>query len=166
MREEAGPRAGLLRLRPATRLGVACVAALALVACSGEDRLSKSEYEQKVVSEYANVQKAFRAIDGTTTEEFAADIEDAEDQLRATADELGSVTPPGDVEEPHKMLVKGMRGYADDLEELREDVRGGDEPAVAQFNDRVAENVHVRRISEAAEEMIQRGYELGPLEPE
>jgi hypothetical protein len=135
---------------------------LALAACGG-DRLSKREYEQRVRSEYADVQQAFRATSGAQGEELAARIEDAQQELRDAADALDGVEPPDEVRKENEEVVEGMRRYADDLEELREAAERGDQQAIDAFNDRLAENDAVEQIAEAAEEMKFKGYDLGPI---
>ncbi|MFN2469086.1 MAG: hypothetical protein ABR521_13270 [Gaiellaceae bacterium] len=67
---------------------------------------------------YAGVQRAFRATD-VPLARLAERVAAAQRQLRAAADELDSVEPPGEVSEQHREIVKGLREYADDVEELR-----------------------------------------------
>lgn len=138
------------------------LAVLSLAACGG-DRLSKREYEQKVRSEYADVQDAFRATGGAQGDELAARIEDAQRELRDAADELDDLQPPEDVERENEEVVEGTREYADDLDELRDAAERRDQQAIDAFNDRIAENEAVEQIAEAAEEMKFKGYDLGPI---
>ncbi len=87
---EAGSRAGLRR--------VAALCAIVLVflaGCAGGDgQLSKSEYEEKVRSVYAEVQEAFAATNVPTLDQMAERVEAAQDELREAAGELEGVTPP------------------------------------------------------------------------
>ncbi len=93
-------------------------------------------------------------------------VEAAQEELRAAAEELDGVEPPEEIAEPHEELIEGLTGYAEDLGELRQAAEDGNGQAIQEFNRNVRENEFVQRIAEAAEEMIQRGYRLGPLQPE
>jgi HAMP domain-containing protein len=139
------------------------LAVLSLAACGGDDRLSKREYEEKVRSEYADVQEAFLATGGAQGDELAARIEDAQQELRDAADELDEIDPPEEVEKENEEVVEGMREYAGDLDELREAAERGDQQAIDAFNERIAKNEAVEQIAEAAEEMKFKGYDLGPI---
>jgi methyl-accepting chemotaxis protein len=147
------------------------LAALALaVGCGGEDRVkvSKAEYEQKVRSVYGDVRAAFQSVgvEAQSLQDVARQIEAAQDQLREAAEELERMEPPESVREPNEELAEGMRAYADDLDRLREAAEKGDAELVSKLRETMAENKSIERMSEAAEEMIHRGYNLGPLQPE
>jgi vacuolar-type H+-ATPase subunit I/STV1 len=141
------------------------LAVLSLTAC-GSDRLSKREYEEKVRSEYADVQEAFAATVRVHGEELTERIEAAQQQLRDAADALEESEPPDEVEEENEEVVEGMKEYADDLDELRDAAAKGDQRAIDAFNDRLAKNEAVAQIAEAAEEMKFKGYDLGPIAEE
>jgi hypothetical protein len=145
---------------------VSALAAVAVTGCQGADRLSKREYEQKVRSEYADVQAAFRSTGDARGHELAMRIETAQGQLRHAADELEHAEPPKDVEEENEEIVEGMREYAADLDVLHVAAEKGNQPAIEAFNDRIAENKAVARIAEAAEEMKFKGYDLGQVADE
>jgi DNA-binding transcriptional regulator GbsR (MarR family) len=137
---------------------------LGLLAGCGEDRLSKSEYEQKLRSEYAGVQQAFQATASSIGQpELADKIAGAQAELRDAADSLEDAEPPEAVEEENEEIVEGLREYADDLDELREAAERNDLEAIEAFNERIAENEAVERIAEAAEEMKHKGYDVGPI---
>jgi hypothetical protein len=166
---EAGPAAGLSAgsptMTPARTLLTLSVGLL-LAGCGGEERLSKSEYEQKVQVVYADVQQAFRETNVKAQSHLADRVEAAQEQLREASEELEAVEPPKDVEEDNEEIVEGMRDYADDLDELREAAARGDRGAIESFNARIAEKKSVRKIAEAAEEMKFKGYDLGPIAEE
>jgi chromosome segregation ATPase len=140
------------------------------VACGGENqqRVSKAEYEQKVRAIYGDVRAAFQAV-GVSAEslpEVAQQIESAQAELRDAAEELERLEPPGAVEEPNEELSEGMRAYADELDRLRKAAEQGDAELVTKLRAATADSESIHRMAEAAEEMIQRGYDLGPLQPE
>jgi hypothetical protein len=143
------------------------LAALALGGCGGDsdERLSKTEYEGKVHSVYAEVQAAFAATN-VEPEQLAARVEDAQEELRSAADELESVQPPEDLDVEHAQIAEGMRAYADDLDVLREAAERADQAAIDAFNSRVGENRSVKLIAEAAEKAKFKGYDLGPIAEE
>jgi phosphoglycolate phosphatase-like HAD superfamily hydrolase len=146
---------------------LATVGTLALAGCGGEQRLSKTEYEQKVRAEYAHVLDAFRATGTAFGKPGLADkITRAQAQLREAADALAGAEAPADVEKENEEIVEGMREYADDLDQLRDAAEQGDLRAIEGFNDRIAKNEAVEQIAEAAEEMKFKGYDLGQIAEE
>lgn len=148
-----------------TRIALTLSAALALAGCGGDDRLSKAEYEQKVRSEYAEVQKSF-AKTNVPIEQLAGRVEDAQQQLREAADELEDVQPPEDVETENAQVVQAMRAYAEDLERLRNAAEQSDERTIEDFNARIAQSQSVEQMAEAAERMKFKGYDLGQIAEE
>ena len=56
-----------------------------------------------------------------------------------------------------------MREYAADLDELLGAAKAHNEAAVAAFNARVPGNDAIEHIAEAAEEIRNKGYDLGPI---
>lgn len=147
-------------------LTTSALAALLLAGCGESGRLSKSDYEQRVRSIYADIQEAFQKTNVTSTTLLADRIEAAQGTLRSSADELDEIEPPKQVEEETEELVEGMREYADDLDELHEAAVRGDRAAVEAFTSGVAKNEAVKRMAEAAEEMKFKGYDLGPIAEE
>ena len=142
--------------------------AFAVAGCEEEERLSKAQYEQKVRSVYGDVQTAFRAVgaDAKTLDDFAAQLGDAQEELREAAEQLEKVEPPKAVEEENEELVEGMREYADDLDELREAAEKGNSARVTSLRGETVDSPAIEQMAEAAEEMMQRGYDLGPLQAE
>lgn len=136
---------------------------LALAAC-GDERLSKSEYEQKLQSEYAGVQQAFQATAASFGQtDLAGKIGDAQEELRAAAESLEHVEPPKEVEQENEEIVEGLREYADDLDDLREAAERNDLKTITAFADRIADNEAIHQIAEAAEEMKHKGYDVGAI---
>jgi hypothetical protein len=156
--------------RPLLVLGGLVVLAVAAwaVAISARDRkpLSKPKYEQKVRSAYAEVQTAFRGTRGVTGPELAARVAEAQKVLRNAADELAKVEPPVAVSVEHDQLVDGLRDYAEDLEALHTAIEEHDEDAIAGFNEGVPQNDAIRRIAAAAERMLEKGFDVGPIAEE
>jgi hypothetical protein len=157
-------------VRSANRLIASLALPLALAACGGDDqeRLTKTQYEQRVRAEYAEVQRAFRATNVTGLALLADRIADAQDQLRDMADSLDDIEPPAEVATENRQVVGGLRTYADQLDELREAAEDEDAAAVRAIQERsgLLGASSVERIAEAAEAMKFKGYDLGPIAEE
>jgi hypothetical protein len=139
------------------------LAVLALLAgCGGTARLSKTQYEQKVRSVYEDVRRAFRETK-VGEARLPGRIEAAQQALRRAAGALDDTKPPEKVVEANHELAEAMRGYAEELDKLRRAAEAHDARAVAKFNARLPQDEAVERIAEAAEEIRQKGYDLGPI---
>jgi hypothetical protein len=114
---------------------------------------------------YGEVQRSFQATN-VPLGRLAPRVEDAQAQLRESADELDGIEPPKDVETENDHLVAGMRRYADDLDRLRNAAERGDQRTVADFNARLPQNEAVEQMAEAAEAMKFKGYDLGQIAEE
>ena len=159
MRRQAPPRR--VRSRVAATVLVAILAASA-AGCGGE--LSKSEYEEKVQAEWADVQAAFQATAvGSDLDDLAEATKRAQDELRQSADDLDDVDAPKAVEELNEELAQALRGYADDLDAVVEAAEEGDARRITEFNRRISTNRWILQIREIAEQMTAKGYSLGPL---
>jgi hypothetical protein len=144
----------------------AALAGLILGGCAGDDgRLTKPEYEEKVRSVYAEIQRSFQATN-VPQGELATRVEAAQQQLREGADELDGIEPPEGVGTENEQLVAGMRRYAEDLDRLRNAAASGDLRTIEDFNARVAQNEAVEQMAEAAERMKFKGYDLGQIAEE
>ena len=161
------PRPRVPKVTRAALVALAALTALSVAACDGGSnaRLSKSEYEEKVQSVYAEVQEAFAQTNVPVTE-LAGRVEAAQDELREAAGELEEVTPPEEAEAANAQIAEGLRLYADELERLRNAAERGDQRTIDDFNARVAERESLRQIMEAAESMKFKGYDLGPIAEE
>lgn len=151
-----------------TRLALAfSLGAVLIAGCSGDDRLSKSDYEELVRSEYAEVQEAFRATGASYGRpDLTEKIEAAQRELREAADALEDKEPPEEVAAENDQVVGGMRRYADSLDRLRNAAERGDLRAIEDATARIATNEGVVLIAEAAEKMKFKGYDLGPIADE
>jgi thiamine biosynthesis lipoprotein ApbE len=130
--------------------------------CGSEARLSKAQYEKKVRTAYEHVRQAFRETK-VSQARLAGRVAAAQQALRNAAHELDDANPPRQIEEPNHELAEGMREYAEDLDELLTAAKAHNAEAVAAFNARVPENEAIEHIAEAAEEIRNKGYDLGPI---
>lgn len=154
------------RLIAGAVVALVALAAILLVPRGGGGALSKPEYEKKVRAVYTDVQDAFRKTNVSSANLLAARVAEAQSELRHAADELDHGKPPGAIAKQNDKLVAGMLAYADDLDELRAAAQRGDSAGVARFNESIPQNVAVREIADAAEEMTREGYDLGPISRE
>ncbi|HKP19352.1 MAG TPA: hypothetical protein VJT84_12805 [Gaiellaceae bacterium] len=117
---------------------------------------------------YGSVQAAFRrgGTEASSLVQLARTVPGLQRTLRDTADELDELRPPPEVDGPNHELAQGLRAYADDLDELRDAALDGNAAGVRTFNHNVRTNPAIDVIEEAAEQMIRRGYDLGPLRPD
>src|SRR6187401_1346827 len=78
-------------------VALVALAGLLLVPRGGDGgTLSKPEYEQKVRTEYAKVQDAFRKTNVTSPSLLAERVAEAQSELRDAADELDDAKPPSE----------------------------------------------------------------------
>jgi hypothetical protein len=147
-----------------TRLAGLLVAALLLLAgCGGDDRLSKEEYQGEVQGVGKTLGDALGGIDTSSAgglDEVGGQVTGLQTALREAADDLDDLSPPADVEDAHEKLVDGIRGFADDLEQLAEAAESGDLTAIQTFQDVFTTSDSVRKIREAADELQDKGYAL------
>jgi soluble cytochrome b562 len=135
-------------------------------ACGGDEkRLTKTEYQQQVQAIYDDVRKAFQ---GTTTNvaslsDLSARVSTAQQELRDAAERIDDLNPPEEVEEQTHEIAEGLDAYADDLDELRQAADEGDAKQVQAFEEGIPANESIDRIREAAEEIHNKGYNLGAL---
>ncbi|HEX7298418.1 MAG TPA: hypothetical protein VF257_05390 [Solirubrobacteraceae bacterium] len=146
---------------------VVLVGALALAGCGGKEkekpRLSHAQYERELHAAYGSVREAFRQTRVGSLSELDPKLGAAQAQLRHAAEELESGEPPRDVAHEHEELVEGLREYAEELDEVREAARDGNQQRVAEFNANVGKNEAVEQIAESLEEINHRGYDLGDI---
>jgi hypothetical protein len=155
-----------------TRLVLLLLAALSLAlaaGCGGDEGLSKADYEQEVRSAGDRLESAFTKLAESgqgaagqgSVDEVTGTIKEAQDELRASADDLDGIDPPEDVQQEHARLVGGLRALADDLDELRKAIDERDLAGVRSFLERVPELEAVTTIQEATRAIREKGYDIG-----
>ena len=147
----------------------AVAAALLFAGCAGsEQHLSRTAYQQQVQSIYGDVRQAFA---GTSTRiaslhELSTRVQIGQAELRDAAEQLNGLHAPKDVEEQTHEIAEGLDAYAGDLDQLRAAADAGDTAKVRSFENSLTANESIGRIREAAEEIHNRGYNLGALSGE
>lgn len=147
-----------------TRLaGLLVVVALLLAGCGGGgDRLTKEEYQSEVQGVGETLGDALGGVDteGGGIDELGGQVDELQTALDSAADDLDELTPPEEVEDAHDKLVEGIRGFADELEELGTAAESGDLGAIQAFQEVFTTSESVRKIREAADELQDKGYSL------
>ena len=146
------------------RLIALVVAAVALAGCGGgEDRLSKAEYQEEVHKVGNTLSGALSGVDTEGAGGLSAvsgQVEQLQSALRGAAADLEELSPPEDVEGTHEKLIQGIRGFADELDDLNDALQREDLGAIRSFENGFTSSDSVKQIREAAEELQEKGYTL------
>jgi hypothetical protein len=146
------------------RFSLLALAALTIVlgGC-GADRLSKTEYEQKLKGAGVELSNASKSLaQATTGPEFVTGVQEVQDGLREVADDLDSVDPPEDVAPANGRLVDAFRGLADEFDQVKAAAANGSKAAQAA-GARLARSQASETAREAVLEIQRRGYDVGLL---
>lgn len=147
-----------------SRLVALAAAAVALAGCGGgDDRLTKEEYQAEVRKVGTTLSGALGGVDTEGAGGLSAveqQVEQLQSALRDAAAELKDLSPPEDVEGAHEKLVQGIRGFADDLDELDDALEREDLGAIRSFENDFTSSDSVKQIREAAAELQEKGYSL------
>lgn len=132
----------------------------------GGGELSKSEYQEKVQAVGETLSKSIddlgSAVSGSgNLEEAASQIQTLQDALNGAADDLAALDAPSDVDSAHDKLVEGIHGFADSLGDLESAMADGNLEEIQEFQTDFAESDAVKKISDATEELGEKGYKIG-----
>jgi hypothetical protein len=146
------------------RLTALLLGVVALAGCAGGgDRLSKEEYQAEVRQVGATLSSALGGVDTEGAGGLSAvqgQVEELQAALRDAAAGLDELTPPEDVEGAHEKLVQGIRGFAGDLDDLKDALERQDLAAISSFENGFTSSDSVKQIQEAAKELQEKGYAL------
>lgn len=145
----------------ARTLGVLLLVALFVAACGGgEDRLSKEEYETSVRDITIRTGSAIEIGPETPPQEIPERLDTAVSTLQGATAELESLNPPEEAQEPHDLLVEGMRELKDGTQALRDDIRKIEDPIeLRETVDRRRELLQgLGKVAEAQRQFNQLGY--------
>jgi hypothetical protein len=149
--------------RPRFSMFALVVLAIAVAGCGGSERLSKTEYQQKLKGagvELANASKPL--AQATTGAQFASGVEQVQDGMRKVADDLDGLNPPEEVDAANDRLVDALRGVADEFDKVKEAAAKGAADARAA-GARLARSQASEDASQAILEIQRRGYDVGLL---
>jgi chromosome segregation ATPase len=148
-------------------LGVLAAVLVALAAgCGGggSDRLSKSEYEQKLKGEGSQLKTAFSAVDleqSANVGDLTTKLTNLEQELDQSASDIEGLKPPEDVEAANQKLANALHNTADKFGELKQAAKAKDQQRIQQLSQEVATVLQEGRS--AAEELKAKGYDIGTL---
>jgi hypothetical protein len=149
-------------------LPLALLATLALAGSScggsGDEQLSKSEFEAKIGATLGPIQEAtlpsLVTVSPADRDRAVQALKDGEAALHDAASGLGAMKPPEDAVEPTQLLAKGIREIADQVTAVRKDAERGDFARLVQFKITLASDPAVSEIQDAVEELVNLGYNV------
>lgn len=116
----------------------AAALALAVAGCGGGGGggpkgppLTKDAYQAKIQEIAKQIGSKLGSAVGGATGSSKNDLAGAQKAIRAFANELAKVNPPGEVKSAHDGFVQGMREFADDLGGLDEKLKNIKDPGEA-----------------------------------
>jgi chromosome segregation ATPase len=144
---------------------VALFAVLAVVAagCGGDERLSKSEYEQRmqeIGSELETASSSLGDLSQTGNLERLADrIAEFRDRLEDGASDIDDLNPPEDAETETQEIADSLQAFADAFGEMEQAARDGAVQELQQAQQEIArEGAEAQRAADALE---AKGYDIG-----
>jgi hypothetical protein len=130
----------------------------------GGEPLAKPDYQREVRQVGDTLGKAIRGLGtagaNTDLKAAAGEIEKLQGALRSAADDLDGLEPPREIEPAHEELVDGIRGFAGELDELRDASAAGDAARIRAFEAGFAKSEAVKKIRHASAELEKKGYKI------
>jgi hypothetical protein len=154
--------------KAAAILGAAVVAVAA--GCGGgggggsSDRLSKSEYEQKLKAEGKQLKTAFSASDleqSSNLNDLTTKITSLQQELDQSASDLEELNPPEDAEADNAKLADALHKAADKFGELRKAAKAQDQQRLQQLTQEVGRVLQEGKA--ASDDLKAKGYDIGTL---
>jgi len=147
---------------------LAAVIAIAAAGCGGGggggDRLSKSEYEQKMRSIGSDLQAASSGIDLTNTNDLdkvADSVAAFRTQLEDTADQVDDLNPPEDAAEETGKIADALHAFADEFGKMEKAARKGDLAELQKAQQAVI--TEGTEAQKASQDLKDKGYNIGDL---
>jgi hypothetical protein len=142
---------------------VAAALILVLAGCGGGGPLSKAAYEQKLDDAGKGLAVAVQKLaQARSKDEFKNDVSEVQQALGHAADQLDGITPPEDVEGANGRLVQGLRGLADDFDQVKAAADEGVD-AARRKGQQITTGAASRKAQQAIQEIQRRGYDVGRL---
>ena len=149
---------------------VAVVAfAVVLAACGGPDRLTRSQYEQRVNRIGQNLSTTLTNTFNSPKLTGAGSLKEAADVLRAgqrsiriAADQLGRLNPPSQIEDVHEQLTKGFRDFDTAFGTFAQATEKGDLAAIQRFSQQVSDQTlpAMVEIQKAIDALKAKGFDI------
>lgn len=131
---------------------------------SGGDRLSKSEYEQKMSSIGKDLQTASSGIDLTNTKDLdkvADSVAAFKKELEDAANKVDDLNPPANAEEETGKIADALHAFAGEFGKMEEAARKGNLADLQKAQQAVI--TEGTEAQKAAQALKDKGYNIGEL---
>ncbi len=152
--------------RAITLWGVAAVVLLAAGCGGGGGRLSKSQYEQKLKAEGAELSSAFKGTDlahPNDLKQLASRIDTLQGKLNKAADDIDALEPPQEAKADNTEIAAALHSFADQFGKLKQAARDGDTQKIQQLQQELGGSQAVKDAQSATNDLVQKGYDIGKL---
>jgi hypothetical protein len=128
---------------------------------SSSKPLTKAQYQAQLQKLSNEVGAQLREKIGASTKLKKSDIPKLQDSLQSFADQVEALNPPTEVKDLHVRLVAAMRGLADDLPSLVNDLDKATDPsaAIAALFGRKS----IQSLLTLQQEYKDKGYDISSL---
>jgi hypothetical protein len=123
--------------------------------------LTKAQYQARLQQLSNQVGAQVRQSIGASTKLKESDIPKLQDSLRSFAGKIAALNPPEAVRDLHTRLVAAVRGLADDLPKLADQVNKAQDPSAAIAALFGAESI--RALIKLQQEYKDKGYDISSL---
>jgi septation ring formation regulator EzrA len=157
--ERAGTKAAAI-----LAAGVVAVAAGCGGGGGGGDRLSKSEYEQKLKAEGSHLKAAFSGSDiegSSNVNDLTSKLTALQNELDQSASDLEALSPPQDAEADNTKLADALHKAADKFGELKTAAKDQDQKRLQQLTQEVGAVLQEGKA--ATDDLKKKGYDIGTL---
>jgi DNA anti-recombination protein RmuC len=153
----------------AAAIGAVVLLAAAAAGCggggdSGGDRLSKSEYEQRLKAEGSRLKAAFTASNiqqSSGIQDLTAKVEKLKQELNKAATDLEALNPPSDAAADNTKLADALHNAADKFDELKQAAKEQNQQKLQQLTTEVA--TVLQQGQAASDDLKKKGYDIGVL---
>jgi Rad3-related DNA helicase len=131
---------------------------------SGSDRLSKSEYEQKLKAEGSRLKAAFSASNiqqSSGIQDLTTKVEKLRQELDKAAGDLQALKPPSDAAADNTKLADALHRAAAKFDELKQAAKAQDQQKLQQLTSEVA--TVLQQGQAASDDLNKKGYDIGVL---
>jgi hypothetical protein len=128
---------------------------------SSSPPLTKAQYQAKLQQLSNEVGAEVRQSIGTSTKLKESDIPKLQDSLRSFAGKISALSPPAAVQDLHTQLVTAVRGFADDLPKLADQVNKAQDPSAAIAT--LFEAKSIQALIKLQQAYKDKGYDISSL---
>ena len=142
------------------RLALLLLSVVALAACGGSSRLSKSSYDQHLQKDGNSVQKAVTAITKSPASlaGFVKSVDAAEAAVNNAATDLDSIKPPKDADADNTAIVAAFKAIGSALEQVKTNPAGA-----ATIVSKLESSPKVKAAEKATTDLTAKGYKVGVI---